>query len=83
MRPRRGCSGRSKNVVIGPHLVLVVPELASGHRVHCIDVVERRGEEHHAFTTRGEVSIDSSTAVWNVNTGLSLSTLLVVICAAG
>jgi hypothetical protein len=35
------------------------------------------------FTTSGEVSIDSSTAVWNVNTALSFSTLPALICAAG
>src|SRR6266581_5057351 len=30
-----------------PHLVLVVPEFASGRRVDRVDVVERSGEEHH------------------------------------
>ncbi len=35
------------------------------------------------FTTSGAVSIDSSTAVWNVNTGLRLPTLPELICAAG
>jgi hypothetical protein len=35
------------------------------------------------LTTIGAVSIDSSTAVWNTNAGLSFPTFAVLICVPG